>query len=472
VPIAATSDQSPGSRRAWLTWPLVLALLAFAGTRVHQLFYFQAILPDTGVYLRYALHGVDLKLMPYGDPELAMEYPPVAYWTMTIPRRLATKPVTRFEIERRLEQQALEDYFRDFHYLMFGVDVCCLLLVIAILHRRRVELLGWGACGYVLVTGLLPHLLYDRLDLGVLLALLVWGYAWLRREGSRVEWLWQAIAYVALGLGFAYKLIPLLVAPIALVSDARRVRGLREAGRLAAVGSAFVAAAVLPFAYYYVRAGIGILHVFEYHGQRGLEIESLYASVMLALAPLGLAPAATYGFGSWNLESSISPLLLTASSVLVFGSLGSIGLWTCFTRRKLDLGTTYQVGLLTVVVSLVLAKVLSPQYLIWGLVCLMMLGAELLPRRQFIGLVTLLTLIAGLTTCIFPYLFVPGFCATDFGNAHALAPKFPGDVNSGLNWLPCALIVVRNSLFAGTTIWLGLRLFRWPTATADSTLAG
>jgi glycosyl transferase family 87 len=172
------------------------------------------------------------------------------------------------------------------------------------------------------------------------------------------------LAYASLGLGAAAKLVPsLAVLPLALTR--------RGAVRGCAVFLAVVALCFLPFVLF---GGGGLLQSFAYQAERGLQVESLAASV---LVPMHAVDGVVFEHGAFEVQgggvglaTSLSPLLTIASLAVTglvmyreyrrFGGLGA----DAFPRHAAALILAFMLG----------SRVLSPQYVIW-LLPLVPLGA-------------------------------------------------------------------------------------------------
>src|SRR5262249_49751132 len=145
-----------------------------------------------------------------------------------------------------------------------------------IVQRRRPQWIGWAALSYVIVTAGLGHVLYDRLDVGLLMLLLAWAYCWLLAiEAARGSIGWSAGAYLALGLAISYKFVPVIVVPFLLLSQWRLPR--RNLLLPVGVGALAVGSGV-PFLIQYISSGPGVFGFLTYHAQREIQVESLYST--------------------------------------------------------------------------------------------------------------------------------------------------------------------------------------------------
>ncbi len=162
-----------------------------------------------------------------------IEYPPLAYEVMTVPRWLDEKRISPAEAKKLNKTIDWDELFaiyeRPFRMLMGLAEGLGFVLFALTLARRRPDLLTVGIWGYVVSTTLLAHVLYSRLDAGLLALIMLWAYAWTRarQDGAVV---WTSLAYLAVGLGISYKLVPVVMLPFLLLAD-WRVTGSRTSWR-------------------------------------------------------------------------------------------------------------------------------------------------------------------------------------------------------------------------------------------------
>jgi len=130
--------------------------------------------------------------------------------------------------------------------------------------------------------------------------------------------------------------------------------------------SATAALLILPL---FILSPGGLLAVLKYHSERGIQIETIYASIIVLGHYLGLAPATSaidhtsIGFNSaWNQNLSSFSTLLT---VIGLGLI--IGLAWRATRPDHHLRADWliQVSALAILWFILANKVFSPQYVIW-----------------------------------------------------------------------------------------------------------
>ena len=164
-----------------------------------------------------------------------------------------------------------------------------------------------------------------------------------------------------LGLGFAAKLWPAVLLPLAVVHLWRR-RG--QAGALAAI-AAFALAAAACFAPFAVLAPEGLRAMFGDQLGRPLQVESLGAAVLMAAQHAGMRPLATVtSHGAQALSGRGAGLAADLSTACELVAV--VGVWIAFARRRAGDGEAALLAAVAAVSALVaFDKVLSPQYLIW-----------------------------------------------------------------------------------------------------------
>lgn len=195
--------------------------------------------------------------------------------------------------------------------------------------------------------------------------------------------------YASLGLGTAAKLVPALaVLPFAMAGR------LRDAGRGLAIFSGVLVLFFLPA---YLLGGGNFLRSFAYHADRGVQLESVAASVLMQL---GWIEEVTFDYGSFQVDGRgveiagslsilISGALLLLTAFLVYrehraGRLGAAQ----FPRYAAALILAFMLG----------SKVLSPQYLLW-LLPLVPLAAR---RWWGAGVSVIFLMTCWATTQVFP----------------------------------------------------------------------
>jgi hypothetical protein len=422
---------------------------------------------DAGLYFEYACATVDSGQTVYR--EIKVEYPPIAYWVIAAPRwmdhqRYSTR---QWRAELTSEEPTLFfDYWRHFRWQMALFDVMAFALFLAIVVGRAPDRAASAAWGYVVGTAILGHMLYDRLDAGLLFLIVLWAFTWLRGSGrSEQSDGWLLASYFVLGLSIAYKLVPVVVLPLLLpcelwfLLDGRRTGQFRAAlmsvaGRL----TVFLVAVAVPFLLHMTSAGRDTFAFLEYHGERELEIESLWATLLMLLRDVtGLTIQQGHGHGSYFVESVDSPVGMYfryASTVSLFCAYGALGIWALWQGRRFDRVRAFQAGCLGLCMLPILARVFSTQYLIWILPLVLLLGVELLSRLQYSMLMLAVLAIAAMTTWVFPY---------NFYSHNPMAPEELINTNGlipALSRPACWMLIARNALYLSMIAYLAIALVR------------
>jgi hypothetical protein len=271
---------------------------------------------------------------------------------------------------------------------LFSVEMALALvatLLLTALGTRRLRGSGaWilPAATFALAAVLLYPVAVTRYDAVVALTL---GLAvYFAALGGR----YLPLAYASLGFGTAAKFVPALaVLPLALTR--------RGAVRGCAVFLAVVALFFVPFA---VLGGQGLLQTFTYQAERGLQVESLAASVLIFLRSI---TSIVFEHGAFevrgegvDLASSFSPLLTLLLLAVTgfamwweFRRCGGLGV-EAFPRHAAALILAFMLG----------SRVLSPQYMIW------LLPLVPLSAGGFVGVIICALFLAACftTTLVFP----------------------------------------------------------------------
>jgi hypothetical protein len=285
------------------------------------------------------------------------------------------------------------------------------------------------------------------------------------------------LGYAALGFGVSYKLIPVLLVPFSVWADLVRLSHKSRDWRLLAGWFVFAATAFGPFAYYYSVVGDDLGRMFQFHSVRGVEIESVAATaMMLGERRDGLVPY--FDYGSWNLGGAWEPGLVQASTFVLLGLLGTLGLRAVaapFVGERYDRAAAYRFACVAIAAALVAAKVFSVQYLCWGLPLLILAAAELCRERTFRGIVVACAAMAALTAFIFPHHFVDQMFIWPYSKEHLpawqLIESTRWGVRNGKDVLigtlstggpPMPVMIARNVLFFVCTAIVMLGVLQRP----------
>jgi uncharacterized membrane protein len=278
-------------------------------------------------------------------------------------------------------------YYNAFQ-IEIGVADLIALVAIYVATREREE--GpWPALGaytvlFLAVGPIIPQQ-YDLLP-AVLTLLAVLAFA---RSRERAGW-------IAIALGALTKLYPLLLAPVFLM-PAFRERNWRRA-----IGAATVMAltALVVLTPMLIRAPTHAFGFLADQTFRGIQVESTYGGLLLALNRVGVIyAAATHAYGAWNVTGPLTPIATPLSVLVLIVSLAAT-YWFVYRRSVREPTSVESLAAacsLVVVVVLAASKVLSPQFMIWPIPLL-----ALLARPGRLAIWSTFAVVGVLTYYIFP----------------------------------------------------------------------
>jgi len=290
-------------------------------------------------------------LVPYRD--FGFEYPPGALPAIVLPA-LVTGTVHAYRIAFVAE--------------LALVGVVAVLLLDAVL--RRLELPRRERILSLAVVALAPLLLggviltrFDLVPAALVLAALALAVAGRRRAAALV-----------VGVGAAVKLYPAILLP-PLAIDAWRRGGRRE---LAIVLGLAVAPVGLAYIAFFALAPDGVLDSLGRQIGRPLQIESVGAGLLLALhQAFGMGLGWTSGSGSQNLTGTGAGVLAALQGVVQVVAV--VLVWVAYARGPSTAERLVRYGAASVVAFVALSKVLSPQFLVWLVLLVPLVGG---PRRR------------------------------------------------------------------------------------------
>ena len=430
------------------------AILLFIVTRCYIAFVLNPKTTDITLYFDYAARTIDREEKPYCD--YAIEYPPVAWWSMAVPRLLDGRRLAQSQ-PSPTDESIMRDYHQAYRLEMALFDVASFALFLAIVRKRRPQSAGWAALVYVATSTILGYVLYDHLDEGTLLFCMLAAYAWTRTLGSgRSSLPWSWAAFFFLGLGFAHKIVPAIAVPFLLLGEWQASDRWKRMA-VALFGLALGMAG--PFAIQYAVSGPGVLGLFTHHAGRGIQVESLYSTLMWIGSLFGgsVSISLSHADGSYCVFGDSLPMMKILSTVLVCGFLGVTWIWAAARRSRL--GRTEALGLACYALGAcaIFSKVFSPQYFVWSIPMLLLAAVEILPEKGKTRwmLAGLLIVVAGLTTWLFPCHY---FCASPDPNGTPLScgliPASPAEslASSSLAYM---VLAMRNVCYLGLVVWMG-----------------
>lgn len=337
---------------------------------LHQGVFGREQIVDTPVYQRYG-DAMARGQVPFRD--FGLEYPPGALPVFVLPA---------------LGQAGDDAGFVDrFEWLMQALGGVTILAVAgsALALRRGRKGLAVALAGPALLPLALGSVAISRFDAWpaaltslALLALLVGRW----RTGAAV-----------LGLAFVTKVYSAVLLPLA-VAAAWKQRGRREGLLTAAAFLVATLAVLVPFV---ILSPDGMLEMVRRQTTRPLQVESLGAGILLAAhQAFDLDVTLRSGHGSQNLDGGLPDAIGALQTVLQV--LVVAGLWIGFARGPIDRERLVRGAAALVLAFVALGKVLSPQYLVWLLPLVPLVGG----RRGRWG-TGLLLLACVLTQLWFPY---------------------------------------------------------------------
>ena len=275
--------------------------------------------------------------------------------------------------------------FIDLFSLEMALTLAVTLLLTALGARRLRGSRAWilPAATFALAALLLYPVAVTRYDAVVTLTL---GLAvFFAALGGR----YLSLAYASLGFGAAAKFVPALaLLPLALTR--------RGAMRGCAVFLAVVALFFLPFAFL---GGHGFWQSFAYQAERGLQVESLGASVLMFFRSVD---SIVFEHGAFEvrgdgvgLATSLSPFL-----TLLLLAVTGFAMWWEFRRcGGLGVGAFPRHAAALILAFMLGSRVLSPQYMIW------LLPLVPLSAGGFVGIIICALFLAACfaTTLVFPF---------------------------------------------------------------------
>ena len=329
-------------------WKWVLITLGFC--LLHMVIYlliFSHGGSDMDLYHEYATYMGD-GLVPYRD--FTVEYPPIALALFYLPYVLF---------------QDISSYSNAFAIEMMLFGIAGIWLVLGLARQLRVSPLIALSC-YTLAVVAIGDIAVQRFDLVPAVITLAALYAFCRGK--------YEVAWLVLAIGVMTKLYPAVLAPIFLIYQWRRSDWRRIWPSLAA----FVLTLMLIAAPVLVLGKGGFINSFTVQSDRALQLESLYASLLLLLNSLGLVNAvAVRGEMSFDVSSPLAdPLAKYAFLVVGAALLAIYMLFIRRIRRKLeepncamlnaaDSASVIHYAVAVITVFIITNKVFSPQFVLW-----------------------------------------------------------------------------------------------------------
>jgi hypothetical protein len=351
----------------------------------------------------YPAYGQWLGHLPYRD--FMIEYPPFSIVPFVLPAMLPLLFPGNFANE-------LELYRNAFWLQMLVLDLAGLWLFSLAFRRFAPSLAMWkGLAIYTLCLAAVGTIVAQRYDLlpAVLTLLSLYAYAQGRHK----------LAGLSLALAVVAKLYPIVIVPILMVAYWRR-RAFRE---MAWAGAAFVATMAAVIVPVVLSSGTGLLESLLYQGERGLQVESLYAVPyeLAAFANLFLVRT-RFDHQSVHINAIGSDVIASLSFVILVGALLLV-YWSYFRQSKDSAEgedseeLTFRFAFLAILAFMLTSKVFSPQFMIWLLPLIPLLQKG---RSYFTWAVYIVA--GALTMYVFPHSY-PEFLSFQFLPVLGLAAR-------------------------------------------------
>jgi uncharacterized membrane protein len=341
--VAQSRSLSPPRPKPRVFAAVFVGIVVFIGTWVllHRGFYGRHQILDTPVYQRYG-NAIARGEVPYRD--FAVEYPPGALPMFALPG--LAKPGSGQHVSKRFWQA-----FETLMWLCGALALGAMAVVLSAVGASQLRV--WSAIALAAVAPLmLGSVELSRFDLWPA-ALVLWSLAALVAGRLR-------IGSGLLGFAITAKLFPVVLVPLALVYAWKR-EGRREALVCAGVLAAVVALVFAPFV---ALAPAGVWHSVTGQLTRPLQIESLGAALLLAAHHVwGFGLTGQTSHGSQNLVGHAPSVLAVLLTVLQAGMLVTV--WLLFARTRATRDGLVRACAAALVVFVAFGKVLSPQFLIW-----------------------------------------------------------------------------------------------------------
>jgi hypothetical protein len=348
---------------------LAAALFLVAWGLIHHGFYAREQILDSPFYERHGDAVVDGRV-PYRD--FALEYPPASLPVFVVPSLVA-------------HEGDLNAYRHAFETLMAlcGAALAALVALVLVREGASPARLALGVGFAALFPLALGSVVLSRYDLWP--AALTAGFLAALLGGSR------RLSAALLALAAAAKVYPVVLLPIAVVYVWRRA-GRRAALVWLAVFAAVAAITVVPFL---GLAPGGVWDSIVRQVTRPLQLESLGAALLLAahqVAGTGLVVESSHG--SQNVAGAGAVAAVQSALEIV----ALLVVWIWFARGPAEPARLVRAGAAAVCAFAALGKVLSPQFLIWLVPLVALLGG-----RRGLAAGALLVVAMILTQLWFPY---------------------------------------------------------------------
>ena len=397
-PATADSPSRPDTRRVWLAAAAGLACVPLLLIAMSPQLIRGKNIVEQGDVINVYYQGV-LKMrggaVPYRD--FLLEYPLLSLPVVLLPATVGTT--------RRVYEAA-------FVFEMLLVNAALIQFVALEVERNS----GRGRCvsrlvWYCALFTILSRMIVSRIDLAPTL-LAFWSTSlWYRKK--------TGLAGALAGLGALMKIFPGFVVFPGALWEASSVGGKKYRGL-----ASFALVMGVGMSAWWAIGGRGAIKSLTYHGERGLEIGSLYSGILMAVGGLsGGHYSVPFDHGSFNLKGPWTAELSKLSGFVQVAML--VVTLVQFARTGCRSGGRYTLAVILATIST--AKLLSPQYFLWLLPFVVVLEGRVGSRaRPLYAVICLLTLV------IYPTLFDP---LLEFHSGSIVLLNLRNVLSLGLWWL-------------------------------------
>lgn len=330
---------------------------------VNVVFAFGLAPGETALYYGYAQQMLGGN-WPYSD--FSAEYPPVAMAIFLIAGILSWN-ATSFEI-------------------VYGIMTALALLMGSYLIYRIVENytdrpkhIVWAFLLFLLI--MYSHV-FDRYDIFPVVMVLGALYCLVFLKGK------ETLGWILLALAVMTKLYPAVLAPVLAIWMIRNGR-LREVFKGAVICIVVCVMCMVPF---FIADPSTAFSYVTYHSERGLQTESLPASVIELLSMVGLTDISyVFDYGSYNIHGAVpdavAKFIIPLMAVCLIALL--VIYWMSSGRRDRSEKSVIVACMTATLIFVIINKVFSPQYIIWFLPYLIILMGMYPESSMTIGKVAL-----------------------------------------------------------------------------------
>ena len=278
--------------------------------------------------------------LPYHD--FSLEYPPIALLVMTVPRLITADPL---------------HYQIAFASQILIFDLIGLLILTDLAKRLGYSLWITLAVSTIALTVSGP-LIMERFDLIPAILVLCALYCFSRG--------WNAASWITLGIATMVKTYPVVIVPLFALYLLKR----KNYSSLVKGTMAFGFTLLVIIVPCLCLSPGGFYESYSYHAERGLQIESTYASALLLGNAWGLTGGEMrFDHAAWHMDTSLADSLANAALPIMVMTLLAIYTIYALQKQEKDERSDYShlinYSLLAILAFMVTSKVLSPQFVIW-----------------------------------------------------------------------------------------------------------